>query len=124
QQVAGGQLNADAVAEIVAGLVDRSMLGAQTDEPPTRYSMLDTLRHYGLEQLDDSGGANSARLDHARYHTELAEAASTGLTGPDPGTWSKAIDSHLDDLRAAHAWSLQHEPDLAMRLAAALYWYV
>jgi len=124
QRVAGGHLNADAVAEIVAGLVDRSMLGAQTDEPPTRYSMLDTLRHYGRERLDASGGANSAGLDHARYHTELAEAASTGLTGPDPGMWSKMIDSHLDDLRAAHTWSLQHEPDLAMRLAAALYWYV
>ncbi len=124
QRVAGGDLDSDQVTEIVAGLVDRSMLGAQTDEPLTRYTMLDTLRHYGRERLDETGCARSARLDHASYHAELAEAAATGLTGPDPGTWSQAIDSHLDDLRAAHRWSLQHEPDLAMRIAAALYWYV
>jgi predicted ATPase/DNA-binding SARP family transcriptional activator len=124
QRVAGGDLDPDEVAEIVAGLVDRSMLGAQIDEPPTRYGMLDTLRHYGRERLDETGCAQSAGLDHARYRAELAETASTGLTGPDPGTWSQAIDSHLDDLRAAHHWSLRHEPDLAMRMAAALYWYV
>lgn len=123
-QVAGGGLDADEVAEIVTGLVDRSMLGAQTDDPPTRYTMLDTLRHYGRERLDALGWTAGTRLDHARYHVELAEAASLGLTGPDPGTWSKAIDRHLDDLRAAHSWSIQHEPDLAMRLAAAMYWYV
>lgn len=124
QRVAGGGRDPDDVAEIVAGLVDRSMLSAQTDEPPTRYTMLDTLRRYGQERLDKTGCAMSARLDHTRYHVELAEAASTGLTGPDPATWSQAIDSHLDDLRAAYRWSLRHEPDLAMRMAAALYWYV
>jgi hypothetical protein len=85
--------------------------------------MLDTLRHYGRERLETLGWATSTQLDR-RYHVELAEAASAGLTGADPGTWSKAIDRHLDDLRAAHNWSVQHEPDLAMRLAAALYWYV
>lgn len=123
-RVTGGDLDLDEITEVVAGLVDRSMLGAQTDEPPTRYTMLDTLRHYGRERLEETGGARSARLYHARYHAELAEAASTGLTGPDPGRWSQAIEIHLDDLRAAHRWSLQHEPDLAMRIAAALYWYV
>ena len=124
QRVAGGGLDADEVAEVITGLVDRSMIGAQTDDPPTRYTMLDTLRHYGRERLDALGWAASTRLDHARYHVELAEAASIGLTGPDPGPWSKTIDRHLDDLRTAHHWSVQHEPDLAMRLAAALYWYV
>ncbi len=124
QRVAGAELDAEEVAEIVGGLVDRSMLGAQTDDPPTRYTMLDTLRHFGRERLETLGWATSTRLDHARYHVELAEAAFAGLTGPDPGTWSKAIDRHFDDLRAAHNWSVQHEPDLAMRLAAALYWYV
>jgi predicted ATPase/DNA-binding SARP family transcriptional activator len=124
QQVAGGGLDADEVAEIITELVDRSMLGAQTDEPPTRYTMLDTLRHYGRERLDTLGWAASIQLDHARYHVELAEAAFIGLTGPDPGPWSKTIDRHLDDLRTAHHWSVQYEPDLAMRLAAAMYWYV
>ncbi len=124
QGVAGSGLDAEEVAEIVTGLVDRSMLGAQTDDPPTRYTMLDTLRHYGRERLAARGWTASTRLDHARYHVELAEAAFIGLTGPDPGAWSKAVDHHLDDLRAAHNWSVRHEPDLAIRLAAALYWYV
>ncbi|MGH3824783.1 MAG: ATP-binding protein [Pseudonocardiaceae bacterium] len=124
QRIAGGDLDTEEVAEIVGGLVDRSMLGAQTDDPPTRYTMLDTLRHYGRERLKAAGWATSTRLDHARYHVELAEAAFIGLTGPDPGRWSRTIERHLDDLRAAHNWAIHHEPGLAMRLTAALYWYV
>jgi predicted ATPase len=124
QQVAGCGGDAEGVAEAVTALVDRSMLGAHTDDPPSRYTMLDTLRHYGRERLDARGWAAETRLEHARYQVELAEAAFTGLTGADPGAWSATIDRHLDDLRAAHRWSVQHEPDLATRLAAALYWYV
>lgn len=124
QQVAGCGGDAEGVTEAVTALVDRSMLGAHTDDPPSRYTMLDTLRHYGRERLDARGWAAGTRLEHARYHVELAEAAFTGLTGADPGAWSATIDRHLDDLRAAHRWSVRHEPDLAVRLAAALYWYV
>ncbi|MGH3670849.1 MAG: ATP-binding protein, partial [Pseudonocardiaceae bacterium] len=88
QQVAGCGLDAEEVAEVITDLVDRSMLGAHTDDPPSRYTMLDTLRHYGQERLDTRGWAAATRLEHARYHVELAEAAFTGLTGPDPAIWS------------------------------------
>ena len=124
ERVAGGRLDPAEIADVITALVDRSMLGAQPGRAPTRYALLETLRLYGRERLRARGWETATRRDHADYHVELAVAASTGLTGRDPGRWVKVMDQHLDDLRAAHTWAVAHDPDLAMRLSAALFWYL
>ena len=61
----------------LAALVDKSLLQVvQTD--PTRYRMLETIREYGLEKLDDAGEAEAARTAHARWFAALAERRRTG----------------------------------------------
>jgi predicted ATPase len=75
----------------LANLVDRSLLRLQenghmgTAEP--RLTILETLREYGLEQLEQRGEAESLRQRHALYYLALAEAAETGLRGPDTVAW-------------------------------------
>ncbi|MGH3823195.1 MAG: BTAD domain-containing putative transcriptional regulator [Pseudonocardiaceae bacterium] len=122
-QVAGGERDPLEVAEILAGLVDKSMLVAHTEPPPTRFTLLETLRAYGLEHLHERGEAAAAARAHACYHVELAEAAATGLRGSDEASWAQALAGTLDDLRSAHQWALTHEPGLAVRLSAGLILY-
>ncbi|MGH3992876.1 MAG: BTAD domain-containing putative transcriptional regulator, partial [Pseudonocardiaceae bacterium] len=124
ERVAGGGLDPAEIADVITALVDRSMVGAQPGRAPTRYALLETLRLYGRERLRARGWETATRRDHADYHVELAVAASAGLTGRDPGRRVKVMDQHLDDLRAAHTWAVAHDPDLAMRLSAALFWYL
>ena len=124
ERVAGHRDDPTEIGDVLSTLVDRSMLDARPDRTPTRYSMLETLRHYGLEHLAARGWEARTRRDHAVCHVELATAASDGLTGPDPGRWIDVLDRQQDDLRAAHEWAVVHDPDLAMRLSSALFWYL
>ncbi|MBX5492985.1 MAG: adenylate/guanylate cyclase domain-containing protein [Chloroflexi bacterium] len=100
-------------------LVQQTAEGA--GEP--RFQMLETIREYALEQLEDSGEAAAVRRHHARYFLEYAEEASRrgNLMARQARLWRE-----LDNLRAALTWALQHdETDLLVRLVGTLgeFWY-
>jgi predicted ATPase len=111
----------DSVAEVLAALVDRSMLVAAPDRTgTTRYTMLATLRAYGRERLVETGEASAAHHAHTHYFVTAVEDAASRLLGPEGVRWSSAITSRLDDLRVAHGWALDHDLDAALRLVAGL----
>jgi predicted ATPase/DNA-binding SARP family transcriptional activator len=115
------------VADLLAGLVDRSMVvahvAAGTAQAPSRYSLLETLRAYARERLVERGDEHPARRAHAQYAVAFADAAASGLEGPDEGRWADAVARTTDDLRAAHLWAVESDIDLGVRLSAALYMY-
>ncbi|MEP7358814.1 MAG: tetratricopeptide repeat protein, partial [Anaerolineales bacterium] len=79
------------------------------------------IREYAQQRLAETGEAEQARSRHLAYYLALAEAAEPALRGPDQLQWLNRLDSELDNLRAALAYAVQQpEPELAMRLAAAL----
>jgi predicted ATPase/DNA-binding CsgD family transcriptional regulator len=107
------------VPAALAGLVDKSLLIAEEDGGVRRYRMLDTVRRYGLDQLDDLA---AARARHRDLHLELAERFHAAWFGPDQVEWSRRMRAALPDLRAALDFSLS-TPDgarLGLRLAGAL----
>jgi predicted ATPase/class 3 adenylate cyclase len=107
----------------LAALVDKSLLkqgeGA-AGEP--RFTMLETIRAYALERLEQSGEAETLRRRHAAYFLALAEAAEPQLFGPALRTRLRRLEAELDNLRAVLAWSLsaQGDVELGLRLAGAL----
>jgi len=126
EQVVGNELN---VLDGLAALVDHSLVRRRDDEH-VRFSMLQTIRDYALELLEDHGGAAAVRDRHAHFHLELAEAFATG-EGDETAAHAR-IDIEHDNMRAALTWWLerageQPEPNsgLALRLAVALgrFWY-
>jgi len=126
--VADEELPVGRVADLVAGLADRSMLTRPGHRGVGRYRMLETLRAYAAARLP-AAQANRLRRRHAGFMLDLAERADAGLYGPDEPTWARRVETWLDDLHAAWSWSRDAgEVDLAVRLAAALtrygYWRV
>jgi len=126
EQVVGNELN---VLDGLAALVDHSLVRWRDDEH-VRFSMLQTIRDYALELLEDHGGEAAVRDRHAHFHLELAEAFATG-EGDETAAHAR-IDIEHDNMRAALTWWLerageQPEPNsgLALRLAVALgrFWY-
>jgi predicted ATPase/DNA-binding XRE family transcriptional regulator/Tfp pilus assembly protein PilF len=115
----------------VASLVDKSLLRQEEGvEGESRYTMLETIRGYALELLNESGQAETLRRLHAEYFTTLAEAAEVEYAGPKQGMWWARLDIEHDNLRAALRWC--HVADtgdtttLGLRLASALglFWEV
>ena len=111
------------VARLVLHLVDRSLITADRDGGAARYRLLETLRGYGLERLEQRGDLDAARGRHARWAAELVTQAARGLRGPGEAGWAARLDSHIGDLRAAHSWLTGHDTELSLRMCAELHWY-
>ena len=112
----------------LATLVDQSLLQPTSSaEGEPRFTMLETLRAYALEQLDAAGETALVRQRHATYYVHLAEHAAPHLWGPDQAAWMERLEAEHDNLRAVLAWSRTPvgEAALGLRLAAALheFWY-
>ena len=111
------------VGRLVLHLVDRSLITAGRDGGAARYRLLDTLRGYGLERLEQRGELDAARSRHARWAAELVTQAARGLRGAGEAGWAARLDSHIGDLRAAHSWLTGHDTELSLRMCAELHWY-
>jgi predicted ATPase/class 3 adenylate cyclase len=112
-----------AEAEILDGLtrlLDHNLLRrSERPDGEPRFFMLETLREYALEQLEQSGEVAQLRQRHAACFLALAEAAEK-----ERGGWLDRLDVEQDNLRAALAWLLeQQDVENALRLARALGWF-
>jgi predicted ATPase/serine/threonine protein kinase len=111
----------------LASLVNESLL--QQRELPDgepRYRMLETVREFGREMLEAAGHAARYRRAHATFFVASSERADAELLGPNDALWLGRLERDHANCRAALAWALAHEPDLALRLAGALgrFWHV
>ena len=104
---------------LLSALVRHSMVSVAGDD---RYRLLDSLRAYAGELLDED--ANDTRDRHARYYTDLAEAGEKHIVGPDQVEWLANLRADVPNFRAAVDWSFTTgQFELAVRLAGALGWF-
>jgi predicted ATPase/class 3 adenylate cyclase len=121
-----------ATLDEVTSLVDKNLLQQKAvEEEEPRFTMLETIREFGLEALAASQEMDATRQAHASYYLALAEEAAPELTGPRSAVWLKRLEREHDNLRAALAWSLEpaqtgSSPDLALRFGETLreFWEV
>jgi predicted ATPase len=108
------------VVDGIAELLDQSLLYRTSVDG--RFSILETLREFGLEQLGASGERESAAKAHAAFFLKFAEDAEKHLLGRRHKEYSDALELDHDNLRAAltHA-DTQHDIETGLRLGAALW---
>jgi hypothetical protein len=105
----------------VGALVDKSLVRASTAGDVTRYGLLETMRHYGAENLRAAGAADEVGRRHARHFADFLDEAAAGLERADEPRWVAAIEEEFDNIRAALRWTMRVEDtDLALRIAGAL----
>ncbi|CAN5125094.1 hypothetical protein BH20ACT24_BH20ACT24_08120 [soil metagenome] len=114
---------ADADLETMSVLIDGSLLGPVIG---SRFLMLEIIREYAQERLEELEGADKLRRRHAEHVLALAERAAAELAGPEQVTWLDRLEADHDNLRAAIAWLGAHDLQLCLRLVVALrrFWYV
>ena len=121
---ASGEVASSETPELVVGLVSKSLLDTDPDsdsDEPSRYRLLETIRTYAGEKLQQAGEAPDLRTAHAHFYLALAERAEPELTGPRQEPWLERLEAERANLRAAVEWSLSHgQTELALRLAGAL----
>ncbi len=103
-------------------LVDQSLL-RQVQNPglsPARYAMLETIREYAAERLDQMPEADQVRGAHAAAFLALVEAAGRPHAGLARKEWLERLDTEHNNIRAALSWYRNHDPPVALRLAASM----
>jgi predicted ATPase len=89
------------VLQVLSRLVDKSLVSAETaGSTGTRYRMLETIREYAMEKLQEGGEAGARRL-HAEYYVAYCGRASKELRGTDPLPWLARLDEEQPNIRLA-----------------------
>jgi len=122
-RVVGDQADEYEVLDLLTRLLDRSLVTIErTEGRTTRYTMLETVRQYAQERLNQSGEGDAARTRHLEFYVALAEEVEPKLSGGKQGEWLARLKAELDNLLQALAWC-DHADDrreLGLRLAYAL----
>ena len=105
--VGGDGIDGDAVLDLVAGLVDQSLLQVVQRRGRARYRLLETIRVYARQRLSGLDDPARVRVRHLAFHVGLAGQAHAGLTGGQPEAWVTGLVDSLDDLRAAMDWAAE-----------------
>jgi predicted ATPase len=115
----------------VTSLAQKSLLKIDEGAHGSRFSMLETIREYADERLEESKEAQTVRRLHAEYYLALAEMANLELTGSEQGSWLARLKQEYDNVHAALGWLLRQDAsfdvssaNMAGRFGAALgtYW--
>jgi predicted ATPase len=115
-----------ALLDGLSALVDQSLITVEEqEEGELRFGMLETVREYGLECLEERGERDEVEQAYAAYFLGLAEEAQPELTGPEQKVWLDRLEREHDNLRAALAWTLQRDVVLGLQLAGAIwrFWF-
>ena len=105
--VGGDGIDSDDVLDLVAGLVEQSLLQVAQRQGTARYRLLETIRVYARQRLSELDDPDRVRDRHLEFHVGLAGRAHTGLTGGQPEPWMARLAADLDDLRAAMDWAAE-----------------
>ncbi len=116
----------DEIMNVLAHLVDKSLVEAYQSSAEIRYRLLETIRQYAREKLSEQRDEENCRDCHLDYFVHWAEKAEPILTGPDQIQGLERFETEHDNLRAALEWSSLNEnrARAGLRLAAGcgIFW--
>ena len=112
---AGGAIARRRVVDLLARLVEKSLVVADGE----RFRLLDTVRQYAAERLEEAAEHDTVALRHLDWCLALAEQHDPLAAGPPRSL--QALEGEHDNLRAGLAWALHRDPQTALRLATRLW---
>jgi predicted ATPase/class 3 adenylate cyclase len=120
----GGPVDADEMIDLLAHLIDRSLLMPEPTSNEARYRMLETIRDYAQERLVESNEASEIYARHRDWYAALVEQSRQGFfSGAEQASWLTRLSDDHDNLRAALQWS-HEDPDGAgaeLSMASSLW---
>jgi predicted ATPase/class 3 adenylate cyclase len=111
------------VPEVIAALVERSLLVAQEDAVGEhRYRMLEPFREFSRSRIGEPDQATKEAF--CGWYVELAVSAERNIEGDQQALWLGRLDLEIDNIRQALRWTFEAQPHRLHRLVYGLrdYW--
>lgn len=121
--ICAGEQVPDDLMDVVASLVDKSILIREEAGAVVRYRLLETLRDYGREKLQATGDYAARRRRHRDWYQQLVQRAKDEWIGPRQLEWIARLEREQPNMRDALTFCLTEpgEGDSGLRTAVALY---
>lgn len=109
------------VLDGLTSLIDKSLVGTtESAEGSLRYRLLETVRQYARERLEESVESPEIRARHREWFARFIEQANPRLSGAEATLWLSRVEAERDNLRAARAGG---DDRIAFRIAASMWWF-
>jgi predicted ATPase len=122
----GAQVVCEAEPDGLQSLLDKSLVRRRDVEGGSRYWMLETIRDFARERLEEADESPGIGLRHAHYYATVADAGDLATSALEGSTWLEDAQRELDNVRAAIDYARAGGRDeLSLRLVAGMwpYWY-
>ncbi|GAB2958390.1 hypothetical protein GCM10027075_67840 [Streptomyces heilongjiangensis] len=130
EAVCGGEgIAREDVLNLLAGLVNKSIVTVNSSGDRARYSLLETIRQYGLQRLREQDGATKLRLRHADHYRRVAARAGDEWCGPGEVDWLIRLRTELPNFRTALGFCatrrdrVEAGTEIAVSLARTRFWF-
>jgi predicted ATPase/DNA-binding NarL/FixJ family response regulator len=122
---AGDGIETHAVLDLLAQLVDKSLVLTEGHQSVVRYRLIETIRQYAIERLRETAEEERMRDRHLAYFLAMAEEAEPKFRGAEDRMALQQLEEEHDNLRSALGWSLApaRPAETALRLSGALTWF-
>jgi len=97
-------INKNNIIDLLSELSEKSIINY--NESRERYNILESIKQYGREKLENE---NEIFLKHLDHFLELAQKAETELNGSDPKLWLDIIEADHNNFIFSIEWSLSNE---------------
>jgi predicted ATPase/DNA-binding XRE family transcriptional regulator len=120
-----GSVGGEDVLDLLGALVEQSLVVVQ---PPkaggeSRYGMLEPVRQYALEKLEESEEAGMVGRSHAAFYLALTERAYPDVLGERQVEWLERLEQEYGNLRAAMSWALDADDGATGARMGWTLWY-
>ena len=115
------------VLDGITSLIEHNLLNAREQRSEdARFQMLEVVREFALEQLEQAGKKDEIDRRHAEYYRTFGETAEPQLQAAQSAEWLARLESDHDNLRTALQWAAKNDPALGQRLAGAIwrFWWL
>jgi len=123
EQVCGADLASGDLLDTVSALVDKSILVREEHGAGVRFRLLETLRDYGHEKLEQTGEIVSLRRRHRDWYERLALAAEAEWISSRQLDWIARLNREQPNIREALEFCIDDDSTAGLRTAAALHWF-
>lgn len=111
------------ILDLLARLVDKSLVIPKEVAGETRYRRLETIRQYSREKFFETDEVEVIRNRHLTYYVQFTAEAERQLQGRGELLWGQRIEAELDNLRAAMEWGLAADPQAALQIASNMEFF-
>ena len=117
------------ILDVITRLLDKSLLISENHDGLIRYRMLEIIRQYGMEKLEQMDEVQHIQDRHTRYYSELAQSEESAWYSQEQARLIKQFDIEYPNLRVALAWGLENpqraenwENGLNLAIALVPFW--